>query len=166
MDRIEIHGKIKELFAKYKFVLLILAIGILFMSIPEESTPKPQEKIHVSNEKQTPAEELEDVLSQIEGVGRVKVLLTESCSPETIYQTDTDRTASPDSENIRVETNILTNSNREEAGLIRAVNAPVYLGAIIVCQGGDSPSIKLSVVQAVSNVTGISSDRITVLKMK
>ena len=40
------------------------------------------------------------------------------------------------------------------------------VGAIIVCQGGDSPTVRLNIVEAVSNVTGIGSDRITVLKMK
>ena len=50
--------------------------------------------------------------------------------------------------------------------MVRTIVPPVYLGAIIVCQGGDSPAVRLAVVEAVSNVTGIGSDRITVEKMK
>ena len=64
------------------------------------------------------------------------------------------------------KTVIISDSGREEEGLIKTVTPPIYLGAIIVCQGGDSPTIRLQIVQAVANVTGISSDRITVLKMK
>ena len=96
----------------------------------------------------------------------LKVLLTEAVGAETIYQTDEDRNLSNNSESVRVETVIVTNADREEQGLIRTVTPPVYLGAIIVCQGGDQPAVKLSIVQAVSSVTGISSERITVLKMK
>ena len=53
-----------------------------------------------------------------------------------------------------------------ETGLIKQVNPPKYLGALIVCQGADDPSVRLAVSQAVASVTGISTDRISVLKMK
>ena len=167
MDRITVSEKLKALFGKYKYVLLILGIGIFLMGIPEKKvqtettdTAAPQ-VMPVSK-----AEELEEILSQIAGVGRVRVLLTEAAGAETVYQTDREQSTSADSESIRVETVILTDSNREETGLICTVTPPTYLGAIIVCQGGDSASIRLCVAEAVSNVTGLSYDRITVLKMK
>lgn len=167
MDRLDFTAKIKELFDKYKFVLAILGIGILLMVFPGKDNAEPQPE---SNAQTAPsisrAEELENILGQMSGVGRIQVLLTESDGSQTVYQTDEERTQSKDTENIRVKTVTVTNSDREEVGLVRAVTPPVYLGAIIVCQGGDNPSVKLAVVQAVSNVTGIPSDRITVLKMK
>jgi len=166
MDRIEISTMAKNLFAKYKYVFLILGIGILLMLLPSESIPATQPENMPAQEESTRAQELEEILEQIAGVGRVKVLLTEAAGAETIYQTNEDKTITSDSERIRVDTVIVTNSEREDLGLVRSVTPPIYLGAIIVCQGGDNPSVKLSVVQAVSNVTGISSDRITVLKMK
>ena len=167
MDRINVTGKAKELFRKYKYALLILGIGILFMSIPEQTEPqKTQNGTTLQTEPVSASEELEAILSQISGVGKVKVMLTESAGAETVYQTNEDRSKSNDTENMQVETVIITNSSREEQGLVRTITPPVYLGAIIVCQGGDNPSIKYSVVQAVSSVTGISSERIIVLKMK
>jgi len=36
----------------------------------------------------------------------------------------------------------------------------------VVCQGADRAGVRLAVVDAVKSVTGLSSDRITVLKMK
>lgn len=167
MDRISTGAKARELFGKYKYVLLILALGILLMSLPDRGSSPAQPE--VSSAQPAPAsraDELEAILGQISGVGRVQVLLTEAAGAETVYQTDEDRSSSSDSGSVRVQTVIVTNSNREEQGLVRTVTPPVYLGAIIVCQGGDSPTVRLSVVEAVSNVTGISSDRITVLKMK
>ena len=167
MDRISVTGRVKELWGKYKFVLLILGLGILLMSLPEGTKETPQQvTVTTQAEPANRADELESILSQIQGVGKVRVMLTEAAGAETVYQTDEDRSTSADSQSVRVETVIITDSDREESGLVRTVTPPVYLGAIIVCQGGDSPAVKLSIVEAVSNVTGISSDRITVLKMK
>lgn len=167
MDRIDIVKKAKEQLGKYKYVLLILCIGILLMSLPDGTeTPVQQEQVLPQDEQETQAEKLEEILSQISGVGKVKVLLTEAAGEEMVYQTNEDRSNSGESESIRIETVIITDSDKDERGLIRTVVPPVYLGAIIVCQGGDSPAVKLSIVQAVSSVTGISSERITVLKMK
>ena len=137
------------------------------MLLPESVSKDEQHEIPVQqNKSMSPTENLENILGQIAGVGKVKGLITEANGAETVYQTDENRSVSQDSENLKVETVIVNNANREETGLIRFVSPPVYLGAIIVCDGGDSPTVKLSIVQAVSNVTGIPSDRITVLKMK
>jgi len=61
---------------------------------------------------------------------------------------------------------VIISSGSGEQGLIQTVTPPVYLGAIVVCQGGADPSVRLAVTQAVSVITGIGTDRITVLKMK
>lgn len=167
MDRLELSLKMKELFGKYKYVLLILAVGILLMSLPEREDQEASNEIPVTaSAPATKAEELEEILGQISGVGKVRVMLTEAESARTVYQTDEDSSRASDSENKRLQTVIVSGTDREEHGLIQGIIPPVYLGAIIVCQGGDSPTVKFSIVEAVSNVTGISSDRITVLKMK
>ena len=168
MDRVVVLKKAKELFSKYRYVLLILLAGIALMRFPEHGDAGIQD-VPLAETPVSPlsrAEELENILGQIDGVGKIRVLLTEADGAVTVYQTDEDRTSSQDSESQRVKTVIVTNSGREEVGLIRSVTPPVYLGAIIVCQGGDNPTIKYSIIQAVSSVTGITSDRITVLKMK
>lgn len=167
MDRIDITEKAKALLGKYKYAALILGLGIFLMLLPEgEDRPVQQEAPAVQTQPSTMAEELEEILSQISGVGKVKVMLTEAAGAETVYQTDEDRSSASDSENVRVDTVIITDASRTESGLVRTIVPPVYLGAIIVCQGGDSPAVRLAVVEAVSNVTGIGSDRITVEKMK
>ncbi len=166
MDRLELSLKVKELFGKYKYVLLILAVGILLMSLPEGQTQHKSTEAPAAAVPATKAEELEEILGQISGVGKVRVMLTEAESARTVYQTDEDSSRASDSENKRLQTVIVSGTDREEHGLIQGIIPPVYLGAIIVCQGGDSPTVKFSIVEAVSNVTGISSDRITVLKMK
>ena len=41
---------------------------------------------------------------------------------------------------------------------------PTYRGALVVAQGGDDPQIRLELSMAVSALTGLGSDRITVCK--
>ena len=43
---------------------------------------------------------------------------------------------------------------------------PEYRGALVVAQGADNAAIKLAITQAVAGLTGLSSDKITVVKMK
>lgn len=165
MDRMIVISKMKELFQKYKFVLLLLVLGVFFMLIPQGNQEVTQEETTTPAPVST-AQELEEILSKIEGVGKVKVMLTEAAGAETIYQTNEDRVTSADTNNVRIETVIISDTNREEQGLIRTVTPPIYLGAIIVCQGGDKATVRLAVTQAVSAVTGMGTDRISILKMK
>lgn len=161
MDWIAIGKNTGKYVTKYKFALLILGAGLFLMTFPqpkEELTlsAKPEMKEEVTLEKS-----LNVILSQIEGVGEVQVLLTEAQGPESVYQTD----GVSGSEG-RMETVIITDDKRSESGLVRQVISPVYQGAIVVCQGGGNAGVRLAVIEAVANVTGISTNRITVLKMK
>ena len=153
-----------QLLKKYKFALIVVCLGLLLMWIPgRESTSARQ----VKQTETIPAEEnltgkLEQILSAIQGAGEVKVLLSESRGEKIVYQTDISGTG----DNTRIDTVILTDSQREQSGLKQTVLAPEYLGAIIVCQGADRPDVRLAIVEAVSDLTGLGTDKISVLKMK
>ena len=168
MDWLNITGKTMETLKKYRYVLLVLLAGLLLMALPEgereEASQQPEVVIQESSEGLQEA--LETILSQLEGAGKVRVLLTESSGEETLYQTDEDRSVASDSSDLRLETVILTDGSRGEAGLIRQINPPTYQGAIVLCQGADSASVRLSIAEAVAAATGLSYDHITVLKMK
>ena len=70
------------------------------------------------------------------------------------------------SDRIQTETVLISGSDRGQEGLIKQINAPTYRGAIILCQGADSPSVCLAIKEAVSKVTGLDTSEISVLKMK
>lgn len=166
MDWVTVREKGKQIFGKYKYVLLVLLLGILLMSIPPKQETTPEPMLETVPEAGSIAEELEQILSQIDGVGKVKVLLTESKGSQTVYMQDEDSTVGEDNRTIRLETVVISGTDRGEFALVQRTDPPVYLGAIIVCQGGDIPEVRLYVAQAVANVTGIGTDRVTVLKMK
>lgn len=163
MDWVSFRKKAWRYIKQYWYVLLVLIIGIGLMLLPTEDANINTAASKPQSEPVTLQEELEQILSQIRGAGKVKVLLTESSGTQTVYQTDQDQRGQDSASN---KTVIVTDSNRNQNGLIHRIDPPVYLGAVIVCQGGDSAAVKLAIVEAVASVTGLSTDRITVLKMK
>ena len=164
MDWITLQSRGKEIWKKYRYVLLVVLAGLVLLALPERSTDeKAQTEVSQTQPKSDLQEDLETILSQVQGAGKVRVLLTQAEGERTVYQTDTDADASGGT---RRDTVILTGSDRVQTGLVQQQLSPVYLGAVVVCQGADSASVRLSVVEAVANATGLSTDRITVLKMK
>ncbi len=169
MDWVEVSSKFMDYIKKYRYVALVLLAGLLLMILPEGTSEKAEvvpEEIHISATEYDLQDALAEILAQIDGAGKVKVLLTQAAGEETLYQTDDDVSQTGDSSDTRRDTVLYTNSQREEAGLVKRIDPPVYQGAIIVCQGGGSPVVRLAIVEAVASVTGLTSDHITVLKMK
>ena len=145
---------------KYQYVLLVVLIGVFLMLLPQKAE-EPQLKALPEETAQPDLEtKLSEILSQISGVGETRVLLTEASGSKTIYQMDTAQNQS------NLDTVIIMDRDREENGLVKQVLSPVYKGAIVVCRGADSAGVRLAVVEAVCSVTGLSSDCVTVLKMK
>ena len=169
MDRSALKAKLVDLFRKYRYALLIVLIGIIFMLLPQKEQSTAQETLPVQ-ETEPPGDSLqsslEQILSRIEGAGKVEVLLTQAAGEEIIFQNDSDESASEQSSDSSSKTLVITGADRSEQPVIRQVLPPTYLGAVIVCQGADSPAVRLAIVEAVASATGLTADRITVLKMK
>lgn len=160
---------IKLWIEKYKYVLVVILAGVLLMLLPEkeESVRKEDAEQPLQQTAATDiASELETILSNVSGAGDVKVMVSAAYGEETIFQTDTTSVISENESDIKTQTILTSDSERREAGLVRQVNPPIYQGVIVIAHGGDDPVIKLAIVDAVSKVTGLGADRISVLKMK
>ena len=167
MDLKNIKLNISAVLQKYKFVMLILIVGIMLMIVPSKKEDIATTNVTTQDESETSFNvELANILSRIEGAGNVQVLLTVSVGEETVYQQDEDDNYDSDSSSSRSKTVILTSSDKAQYGLIKQINPPQYLGAVILCQGADRPSVKLAIIDAVGKITGLGADRISVLKMK
>jgi len=161
MDGIAPKQRINAIFTKYKYPILVILVGFGLMLLPDREAspaPVPPETVsEVSLERR-----LEELLSQVQGAGQVRVLLTEETGRETIYQTD----IQSDSDSRRSEDTVLVeDSSRNETGLVRRTLEPRYRGAVILCQGADMPGVKLAIVEAVRCVTGLGADEISVQKL-
>lgn len=170
MEIKNITDKAIKIFSKYKYAALVLVIGLVLLILPGRSVEKvenAQETKSLNTNNQTiSVSALTDILQSVQGAGRVQVMLSVASGEKIVYQTDSDQNVSSDTANTRIETIIITDSQRNESGLISRIDPPTYQGAIVVCEGADSPSVRLDIIQAVSKITGLGADNICVLKMK
>lgn len=119
-------------------------------------------------------QELEEVLSKIEGVGKVKVLITYSESSQIVAMYNENKnisvTEETDSEG-GIRTIEATDANKEiildgdNNPITEKIVMPKIEGAIIIAEGGGDAILKSNIVQAVSAVTGLASHKVQVFKM-
>ncbi len=163
------------------FLFILGLLGILLLGLSEilpsqtEKTPEKEEKsgyeTSASSMEYCEALEhkLETVLKEMEGVGRVKVLLTLESSDEKIYAMD-EKTNSKNSNSSAERTfdskYVRTDSKNGDEGIVLKTNAPKIKGVVIVCDGGNDSVVANGVTAAVSSALGIGSNAVSVLKMK
>lgn len=166
MDRGELKEAATSCIKKYRWAALILLAGLLMMTIPEDKDMEVVQEAVIESAVPGLQQELEELLTRLEGAGKVRLLLTAATGAETFYQVDEDLGKTAESADKRLQTVVITGSDRSESGLVQRVDPPRYLGAVVLCQGADSASVRLAIVEAVAAATGLTSDRISVLKMK
>lgn len=155
-------------------VLIFAAILFVFLLPKTESS----DNTGVSTEAfiQKTEGRLKELLSSVDGVGNVRVMITLKDGGEYIYATEVkkeENTSSEESEEKSYsecserteETYKLVSSSGSDAPLLIKVKEPEISGIVIVCSGGGSASVRLSVLNAVSALFGIPSSKVTVLKM-
>ena len=163
---------VRKLWDRYKYAALILLIGAGLLLWPGGSGHTAQTGQSEAPPAYTAAEtlrkDLEEILGQIQGVGTVRVLLTVDTDGERQLAQNTElrysgSAAAPADYSRTSEPVLLDGGDREETVVTRTAY-PTYRGALVVCQGGDRADVKLAVTEAVSALTGLSSDRVTVAK--
>ncbi len=157
-----------QVLKKYKFVVLILLVGLVLMLLPtsggktEGGNDEHSEEYSLSRTEQR----LEALLRNMQGVGQVNVMLTLK-SGSTLELAKDSSTSVRDNETRR-ESDIVTvsqGSGNEEV-VVTQERYPIYQGAVVVCEGGGNSAVRLSVIEAVSVLTGLGSDKITVVQWK
>ena len=166
----ELQKRLSAGISKFRLPLLIFAAGLLLMLLPtgKRSTQAVQTAAQAAQTQElTPSqEEMEAILSRIDGVGRVDLLLTLRTSGASVYQTDTRTVTSGSGTTEECQTVFGQTSGSGKEPVVQTTLAPQYQGALIVCDGADRASVRLAVVQAVTSLTGLGSNQIAVVKMK
>ena len=159
---------VMEFIKKYRFVILILVAGVVLMLLPDFGFSKKTSEsvLPITTPSISAAEELESILCHIDGAGKTKVMMSYSRGEEIIYQTDQDISVSDTEETEKIKTVIITDGNKTQTGLVSRVDPAKCMGVIVLCQGADRASVRLAIMDAVSKVTGLGADSISVLKMK
>lgn len=147
----------------YKFVFLVIAAGLVLLLWPERGTAETVEPVTEGEENfsvEALENKLETVLGQIDGAGEVSVMLTVKSGMERVLARDS--TVSETEETM--ETVVISTGSGKQEVVLLTQRYPTFQGALVVCEGGDDPQVRLLVTQAVAALTGLGSARISVCK--
>ena len=120
---------------------------------------------------------LENILKQIKGVGKVKVLVTYSQTSETlamynedISQSNTEETDTGGGNRKITENNtkkevIYKEVDGEKIPVTQSIIKPKAEGAVITATGAADANVKANIIQAVEAVTGLATHKIQVFEM-
>ena len=109
---------------------------------------------------------LEQALAQIDGVGEVRVVLTLQSGPRRILAQDSQSTVDEGRTEAEVTNVVISAGSGVEGTVTLQQLSPQFQGALVVCSGGGEPTVQLRLVEAVSALTGLGADKISVCKGK
>lgn len=170
-------------------IITIIAINVIWNDkekIPKDDTnyaktlAKEEELTSKGKDSKTDTLEtnLESILSKIDGVGKVKVLVTYSQSSQTVamYNENSKNSSIEEKDSgggtrITQETDtkkdiIYKEENGKKVPITQTIINPKVEGAIVTAQGASDANVKNNIIQAVEAVTGVATHKIQVFEMR
>ncbi len=157
MDISKIKEKLKSSpkLITYMLIAVVCTALLLVMNTSEsKSTSKNDNLLTIGDTefKSHLEKELENIISKIDGVGKVTVMLTVESTYSYEYVKDYS--------NDEIETVIIGNKE----ALISKISNPRVSGVLVVCSGGDNVIVKEKIMNAVATVLDIPLSRVYVAK--
>lgn len=133
---------------------------------------------NIENQEYILKNELENILSNIDGAGKVQVMITytESSTVQPMYnenitESTTEETDSSGGVRTIAETDsskevVYTENNGEKVPITEKITMPKVEGAIVLAEGANDANIKNNIILAVEAVTGLSTHKIQVFQLK
>ena len=171
----------KELLEKKNVLFVIGLAGILLIGLSEvfgsggkKAPAAPASASAGIQEREKALEQrLETMLASVQGVGRVRVMITLEGEGETVYAQDeqSDETSqesadgSVQSKSARQSAHILYESSDGKQPLVETRIEPEVQGVAVTCEGGGDISVIKRVTELVSVVLDVPTNRVCVTKM-
>ena len=161
----------REKLIKIVIIIGLIAIAGIFLSDSfsnKKSEEKPSASQNVDREEYESKIEkrLEQILSEIEGIGNCKVMVTLESSTQSVYTADRESSVNENKDSSSSSDSskyVILDDNGQQALLEKEIE-PFVRGVIVVCGGADNINVKQSVIDCVSAGLGISSANISVVK--
>lgn len=173
------------------FVIILVVTIIIINTIWGGNESKKEEKTTQDNSSQLVNSDVESVetsgdteksikqiLSKINGVGKVEVLITYSESNQVVAmyneKNNESQTKEEDKsggtrtiqENTTDKEIVYKEENGKKVPVTEKVVMPKMEGALIVAEGANNAEVKTNIIQAVEALTGLATHKIQVLEMK
>lgn len=157
-----------------KRIKIIVAIGLvgiilIFASNLFDADEKKTEinDTSISYEEYTTQLEkrLKDLISSIDGVGECQVMITLENTTESVYATDVEIKNDDETINQKDEY-VIYDSEKGETPMLIKEYLPKVQGVTIVCSGGENKAVREKIIQSVTSLFNISTNRVSVSKIK
>lgn len=163
-------------------VRLLVAVGLLGMGLilcsellageeSKENEPAAAEPAQQQTSQQTEQQlqhRLEEIISQIDGVGECSVMLTFGESERSVYAVEDsvsqeqDRQADSGSSSSQKKLVLIEDGEGGNQPVLEKTVRPQVNGVVVVCQGAKSMTVCQQVTEAVTTVLGIRSTQVCV----
>lgn len=174
-------NKLKEKINRFingdsKKIKIIIAVGLIGMililsseifSSDKADSKKSTDEISFNYADYTSEleQKLCNVISAIDGVGECNVMITLENSSESVYATNNENKSDEKSFNRKDEYVFYDSENGKIPVLIKEY-LPKVQGVTVVCSGGDDIAIKEKIIESVTALFNISTNRVSVSKIK
>ena len=151
-------SKLKSLKNKEIIIAIIAVVILLVIYFSSFSSTKESKVIETSTDYcATKQQQIEQAVSQMEGVGKTRVVINWSSGVEIITAVNT-----------------TINGNSTTTQIVHSSGEPIVIkeiypqavGVLIVCEGGSNAKVKVDIIMAISTLMGISTDKVLVFEMK
>lgn len=171
-------------------ILILTGILLMILAIPTgsggggEAAKKEETKQEEKSDDSSEAdyvdkleEKMEDTLSEIDGAGRVRVMITLEDSGESIVEKDDTKESSDTAETDSAggsrsekrtdtgETTVYQEEDDRKVPFVGREMTPKIAGILVVAQGGENTQVKQNISEAVMALFQIDVNRIKVVKM-
>ncbi len=178
-----LRGKYLQTAAVIVLGALIIGLYVSTLGGQQQDQPEqiqPSQQIQQDQDDGSSASETEarlaQVLSQMQGVGRVEVMITYESGPEivpaqitqtdTSEQSDSDAQASSSSTTSRQSTQPALGTNSETGAVVLKELAPVVKGVVVIAQGAEDIGVKLNLLRATVTALQIDAQQVDVFAMQ
>lgn len=162
-------SKLTEALKERKYLLLLLLAGLVILLLPtgsEKTEAEPAEIVETERSEESLEARLEEILSQIDGAGKVRVLLTMVDDGERVLARDTRSTGDPEGKSESESSAVTVSEGSGKTGEVEvSYRYPVYRGAVVCAEGAGSAAVRLELLEAVKAATGLGSEAIKIVKM-
>ena len=152
----------KSIKIEYLIVIIISVLILIFLIFSEGGLGSSSKK-NASYESYsiTLEKNLEMLLSEVNGAGKIKVMVTVDGSEEQVYLKNSETIIENGVKTVK-ESIVLIGG---KPYLVKT-NNPNIVGVIVVCEGGDNLSVKVNLVEIITTTLSVNADCVRIIKMK
>ncbi len=161
------NSRLGEVLKRYQPVLLVILAGLLLLFLPlgSEKPAAGSTKSPVRAEAFDLAEmekKLSAALSEIAGAGEVTVVLSIKTGTQQVLAETSEYAETEKGLEEKTEPVVLSRGSGTQETVALQEIYPQFQGALVICDGGNDPQVRLKLTEATGAITGLGASKISI----